>query len=674
MKTIVFRSVSLLLMVVLSLLLLSPAQPASTEGGPVLAPVHPAAVISPGAPLSAIFNTNLIPDGDAEYTNYSAYWHDNEGYTQIIAYGTTCGGACNFPGPYDNGPAQRGTHFWWMGLTTNHSNGNNLWLNNKIPLAQIQSAINSGRVGYVLSGYFGGDTNLPATSQLQMFFENGSGGSTGSSIIVGDVTPADRGNQTGLLYRERTGFIPAGTQFINLAVQTGAINPSPNDYRTGYADNLSLVLSPVKTYLPFAVKQGDQLPPQTGFPAPSGVFVTPNGLTRMDIYWTDNSNNELGFEVQRINADATVDTICNTRPSVTYCIDPGLSRASPSGYKYLGHSTTYTYQVRAVGAGINSAWANGSGTSATMPLAVPSPTHGSFTCQAIDVTSSSATFVWNDPFNYEAGFNVYLGSNSYPSWSTRERGTNTTFINQSPGSITLRMVPFVFDRVNPSVVYESITSCSATAILPSPPSSGIARFYNDASYPVISLMVDGWEQFPVRPLGILSGAYYELYGVLAGQHTWTATTGSWDDWGSRASMYTYSGQFAQPGSGSYEVHIPDMTIQGLLKAPPANLGYWEGYYFDSSANCHTRAFKFDQVGTYTLYNANTAIDNGTYSLVQRLPALFSAKFHVHSATYNWDGLLIETQGQFSMQNGPANWPRITYVYKPQGYVSNPFCP
>jgi hypothetical protein len=111
-----------------------------------------------------------------------------------------------------------------------------------------------------------------------------------------------------------------------------------------------------------------------------------------------------------------------------------------------------------------------------------------------------------------------------------------------------------------------------------------------------------------------------------------------------------------------------------LTVPPANPGYWEGYYFDSGANCHTRAFKFYQDGTYTLYNANTAIDNGTYSLVQRQPAIFSTKFHVHSSTYNWDGLLIETQGQFSMTNGPSNWPQITYVHKPQGYVSNPFCP
>ena len=175
-------------------------------------------------------------------------------------------------------------------------------------------------------------------------------------------------------------------------------------------------------------------------------------------------------------------------------------------------------------------------------------------------------------------------------------------------------------------------------------------------------MVDGWEQFPVRPLGILSGAYYELYEVPSGQHTWTAITGFWDDWGRRFSMYNYTGSYTQPGSGSYDVTIPDMTIQDLLSVPPANLGYWEGYYFDAYGNCFTTAFKFKQNGTYTFYNANSQIDSGTYLLDKREPDIFSTKFHV-SGGQNVDGLLIETHGQFFMKNGPASWQQITYVYK-----------
>lgn len=671
MKAIVFRLVDCLLIVVLLLLPVSSAQSASTETGPASVQVHPASIVSSGSSLSPLYNTNLVPDGDAE-SPYAPYWHDNEGFTQILSYGADCGGMCEFPSPYVQGPALRGNKFFYMGSTDNHVNGTNMWLDTPISLAPIQAAVNSGKVRYILSGYFGGAETKIDTAQLHMFFEDESGSLKGEAI-VGDVMPADRQYKTGLIYREKTGYIPRGTRSINLLLQSGHLSGS--HWRTGYADNLSLILIPMQTYLPLVANGGTNQPPaQSGFPAPSGVIVTPNGLTRMDINWTDNSTNELGFEVQRINSDSTVDTICNTKPNVTYCFDPGLSQSAPYGYKYLGNNTTYIYQVRAVGAGINSAWVNGSGTTATQPLTPPSPISGTFTCQAINVTSSSATFVWNDPFNYEAGFNLYIGGNTTPSFSVIEHGTKITFINQTPGNITLRIKPFVYDRTNPQYVYESSTSCTATADLPAPPSSGITRFYNDASYPIISLVVDGWEQFPVRPLGVLSGAYYELNGVSSGQHSWTALTGFWDDQGRRFSMYQYTGKFTQPSSGTHVVHIPDMTIQDLLSVPPANLGYWEGYYFDQYANCHTTAFKFKPDGTYTFYNANNAIDSGTYSLVQRQPNIFSVKFHVASSQQNVDGLLIETHGQFFMKNGPAAWRQITYVYKPQGYVYNSFCP
>jgi len=667
MKTITARFVSFFLIVIFLLFPLMTVQaiPAVTDQQSA------STVIIGDSTINSLFSTNLVPDGDAE-APYDTWWVDNEGFAQILPYGYSCGGMCNFPSPYDEGPVLRGSNFFYMGSTDNHTNGTNLWIKNKISLDTIQEAVDTGKVRYILSGYFGGDTDSPNTAQFHLFFEPESGPNIGE-VIIGNVTPEERQNKTGLIYREQTGYIPTGSRYINLLIQSGYLDYSY--WRTGFADNLSLVLIPIQSYLPITTnRKTSEAPPQTGFPAPSGVTVTPNGLTRMDIIWTDTSNNELGFEVQRINQDSTVDTICNTKPNVTYCLDPGISQSAPYGYVYLGNNTTYTYQVRGVGAGINSDWASGVGTTATMPLTPPSPINGPYTCEAIDVTSSSATFVWNDPFDYEAGFNLYLGSNAYPSWSMIEGGAKITFINQVPGSITLRMVPFVFDRNNPSVVYESSTSCTTTANLPSPPASGITKFYNNASYPVISLVVDGWEQFPVRPLGILPGSYYELYEVPSGQHSWTAITGFWDDWGQRFSMYTYTGEYDQPDSGSYEIDIPDMTIQDLMTVPPTNLGYWEGYYFDGYGNCYTTAFRFNQNGTYDFYNANSKIDNGTYSLVQREPAIFSTKFHVYSANQNVDGLLIETHGQFFMKNGPPSWPQITYVYKPQGYVYNPFCP
>jgi hypothetical protein len=214
----------------------------SQSGGSYLAPI-----VAPDTPLSAIYNTNLIPDGGAE-TDYTPYWQDNEGFTQIILYGADCGGVCSFPTPYDPGPMQRGASFFYMGTTSNHTNGTNMWIKNKISLAAIQTAVNSGKVRYILSGYFGGEINNPNTAQLHMFFET-SGGSSKGEDVVGNVTPQDRQNKTGLLYREKIGYIPSGTQQINMVLQSGYFAPA-SDLRTGYADNLSLVLLPMQEYLP----------------------------------------------------------------------------------------------------------------------------------------------------------------------------------------------------------------------------------------------------------------------------------------------------------------------------------------------------------------------------------------------------------------------------------------
>ena len=82
MKTRAFRFANFFLIALFFLLPLSTAQ--ALPGSPVQ-PYLPAG-IAPGSTLAAIFNTNLIPDGDAEQP-YSTYWVDNEGFTQILLYG-----------------------------------------------------------------------------------------------------------------------------------------------------------------------------------------------------------------------------------------------------------------------------------------------------------------------------------------------------------------------------------------------------------------------------------------------------------------------------------------------------------------------------------------------------------------------------------------------------------
>jgi len=138
-------------------------------------------------------------------------------------------------------------------------------------------------------------------------------------------------------------------------------------------------------------------------------------------------------------------------------------------------------------------------------------------------------------------------------------------------------------------------------------------------------------------------------------------------------MYTHSGSFSQPSGTTQEINVTDITIENLLTQFQPQ-GYWEGFYFDQNANCYTSAFVFKEDGTYTSYNKGSPAGSGTYSVVQRMPAIFSTKFQI-SGPLVYQSILIETHGQFSMDNGPSpTWRTITYTYKPQGYVRNPFCP
>ena len=77
--------------------------------------------------------------------------------------------------------------------------------------------------------------------------------------------------------------------------------------------------------------------------APSGLVATPVSPTRIDLSWTDNSNNEVGFEVQRCNRFAKMCQVFTER---------GSSYADLTVRK----GTTYQYSVRAFNSAGASTW------------------------------------------------------------------------------------------------------------------------------------------------------------------------------------------------------------------------------------------------------------------------------------------------------------------------------
>lgn len=180
-----------------------------------------------GAQAAASLGTNLIANGNAEAGSASG-WTAFEGTDlfQAVKYGN------NWVKPNEPGPVNRGSYLF-AGQSSPFSAGFQ-WLD----IGNLAAQVSTGKLSFDLSGYLGGWTNQGDNAQLYVSFMDAAKTEIGSATL-GPVTPADRGNQTGLLFREFSGYVPTGTTQIQLSLSMERLNSSDND---GYADNLSLVL------------------------------------------------------------------------------------------------------------------------------------------------------------------------------------------------------------------------------------------------------------------------------------------------------------------------------------------------------------------------------------------------------------------------------------------------
>jgi hypothetical protein len=126
--------------------------------------------------------------------------------------------------------------------------------------------------------------------------------------------------------------------------------------------------------------------------APSGLSATAASSNQINLTWTDNSNNEDGFRIERkTGAGGTYAQIAQVAAGVTSYQNTGLSA-----------TTTYYYRVRAYNAVGNSAYSNEA--SATTPGAtVPSAPSG---LSATAASSNQINLTWTDNSNNEDGFRI----------------------------------------------------------------------------------------------------------------------------------------------------------------------------------------------------------------------------------------------------------------------------
>ncbi|MDQ7053075.1 MAG: fibronectin type III domain-containing protein [candidate division KSB1 bacterium] len=188
---------------------------------------------------------------------------------------------------------------------------------------------------------------------------------------------------------------PGSTTFVEIA-QVGAnvtnysdtgLNPNSTytyrvrafnaDGNSGYSNEAS------------ATTQSQPNPPA----APSNLTATAVSTSQIDLSWTDNSNNEDGFKIERKDPGSTTFVeIAQVGANVTNYSDTGLNPNS-----------TYTYRVRAFNADGNSGYSNeASATTQTQPNPPAAPSN----LTATAVSTSQIDLSWTDNSNNEDGFKI----------------------------------------------------------------------------------------------------------------------------------------------------------------------------------------------------------------------------------------------------------------------------
>lgn len=118
--------------------------------------------------------------------------------------------------------------------------------------------------------------------------------------------------------------------------------------------------------------------------APSGLTAQPLPGGRAQLAWTDNSDNETGFRIERRrNGAGGFQALTTTAPEVTSFEDSGLVPGA-----------SYTYRVRAQGSAGNSAFSNSASLVAAETPAVPDPPIG---VTAGTSSASSLQVTWQVP-------------------------------------------------------------------------------------------------------------------------------------------------------------------------------------------------------------------------------------------------------------------------------------
>ncbi len=204
--------------------------------------------------------------------------------------------------------------------------------------------------------------------------------------------------------------------------------------------------------LPSNVASATTFPPRPS--APTGLTATAATDSQINLSWTDTSDNEKGFKIERKTATSDYQQIVAVGANITAYADTGLS----SGI-------TYTYRIRAYNDGGNSDYSSvASATTGGKPSAPAGLT-------AVAVSGSQINLTWTDTSNNEAGFKIERKTGSGNFVQIITVGPNTTVYSDT-GLSTGITYTYRIRAYNDAGDSEYCTEASAvTGVIPAAPSN-----------------------------------------------------------------------------------------------------------------------------------------------------------------------------------------------------------
>lgn len=152
--------------------------------------------------------------------------------------------------------------------------------------------------------------------------------------------------------------------------------------------------------------------PPTPPNAPSNLNVLAVSSSRIDLSWSDNSNNETGFKIERRTETGSYVEIAIVGANITSYSDIGLSE-----------STRYYYRIRSYNNAGYSDYSN-EGSAVTL-LNAPS------NLTATTISSSKIDLRWTDNSGKELGFKIERRTDTTPFTEIATVGANTTFYSDT---------------------------------------------------------------------------------------------------------------------------------------------------------------------------------------------------------------------------------------------------